>query len=181
MSIAAIGRINTPARSRAPAATASIHQSTRPPILHQLDRALSLSVPGLLHQLHPAAVGGGLITPYVIYLLSHPIARIGSNPSTFAVLIDLYRTKGGTEIPGDAATPAAAASKHQVIAIRPVNLHNDPTTASVSTPASYHKRYKNTVKRRRFFQLRKSIVYFAQAIPGLMAAPTRPPPKFPFK
>lgn len=180
MSIAAIGRINTPARSRAPAATASIHQSTRPPILHQLDRALSLSVPGSTPSA-PAAVGGGLITPYVIYLLSHPIARIGSNPSTFAALIDLYRTKGGTEIPGDAATSAAAASKHQVIAIRPVNLHNDPTTASVSTPVSYHKRYKNTVKRRRFFRLRKSIVYFAQPIPGLMAAPTRPPSKFPFK
>lgn len=103
MSIAAIGRINTPARSRAPAATASIHQSTRPPILHQLDRALSLSVPGSTPSAPPAAVGGGLITPYVIYLLSHPIARIGSNPSTFAVPIDPYRTRGGIEIPGDAA------------------------------------------------------------------------------
>lgn len=179
MSIAAIGRINTPARSRALAATASIHQSTHPPILHQ-PAALCRCQPRL-YSISPAAVGGGLITSYVIYLLSHPIARIGSNPSTFAALIDLYRTKGGTEIPGDAATPAAAASAYQAIAICPVNLHNDPTTASVSTPASYHKRYKNTVKRRRFFQRRKSIVYFAQPIPGLMAAPTRPPPKFPFK
>lgn len=122
-----------------------------------------------------------MITPYVIYLLPHQIARIGSNPSTFAVPIDPHRIKGGTEIPGDAATPPAAASAYQAIAIHPVNLHNDPTTASVFAPALYHKRYKNTVKRRRFYQRRKSIVYFAQAIPGLMAAPTRPPPKFPFK
>jgi len=177
--IAAIGRADTLVRSQTSAATASIHPNTRPPIPHQL-AALCRCQPRL-YSISPAAVGGGLITSYVIYLLSHQIARIGSNPSTFAALIDLYRTKGGTEIPGDAATPAAAASVYQAIAIRPINLHNDPTTASVSTPASYHKRYKNTVKRRRFFQLRKSIVYFAQAIPGLMAAPTRPPSKFPFK
>lgn len=52
----------------------------------------------------------------------------------------------------------AAASAYQAIAIRPVNLHNDPTTTSVPAPASYHKRYKNTVKRRGFFRRRKSIV-----------------------
>lgn len=87
-----IGRINTPARSHAPVATASIHQSTRPPIPHQL------------------------------------AALCRCQPRLYSI--------------------SPAASKHQVIAIRPVNLHNDPTTASVSTPASYHKRYKNTVKRR---------------------------------
>ena len=143
-------------RSHAPVATTPIHQNTRPPILHQpaaLCRCRSLA---LLHQ--PAAVGGGLITLYVIYLLSHQIARIGSNPSTFAAPIDPHRTRGGVEIPGDAATPAAATSAHQAIAIRPVNLHNDPTTTSDPAPASYHKRYKNTVKRRRFIQRRKSVV-----------------------
>ena len=140
MPIAAIGRADTPAR-----------RSCISPL-----RSVAVGPLALLHQ--PAAVGGGLITPCVIYLLSRPIARTGSNPSTFAAPIDPHRTRGGIEIPGDAATPAAAALKHQAIAIHPVNLHNDPTTASVSAPASYHKRYKNTVKRRRFFQLRKSIV-----------------------
>lgn len=140
------------------------HRSTRAPA-----RRSRISLPRSV-AVSPAAVGGGLITPYVIYLLPHQIARIGSNPSTFAVPIDPHRIKGGTEIAGDATTPAAAASIHQAFAIRPVNLHNDPTTASDPAPASYHKRYKNTVKRRRFFRLRKSIVYFAQPFPGLTAA-----------
>lgn len=166
-----IGRINTSARSQHTSRDRIDPPGHTPADLHPLISSrrrhsvavssldyVSHQLPGLLHQLHPAAVGGGLITLCVIYLLSHQIARIGSNPSTFAVPIDPYRTRGSIEIAGDAATPAAAASIHQAFAISPVNLHNDPTTASVSTPASYHKQYKNTVKRRRFFRRRKSIV-----------------------
>lgn len=51
----------------------------------------------------PAAVGGGRFTLYVIYLLSQPIAQIGSNPPTFAAPADLHRTKGGIDPPGDAS------------------------------------------------------------------------------
>lgn len=61
-------------------------------------RTLSLSAPRL-YSISPAAVGGGLITPYVIYLLSQLIPKIGSNPSTFAAPVDPHRIKGGTNDP----------------------------------------------------------------------------------
>ena len=84
--------------------------------------------------------------------------------------------------PGLCLSSAPAASTHQAIAIHPVKLHNDPATATDPALASYHKRYKNMVKISLLFQRRKSIVYFAQPIPGLVAvAAADPVLNFPFK
>ena len=88
--------------------------------------------------------------PALLTLITPLIGRINTSARsqhTSRDRIDPHRTRGGIEISGDAAT-LAAASAYQAIAIRPVNLHNDPTTTSDPTPASYHKRYKNTVKKR---------------------------------